>query len=93
MGSCPDLEEFVDLTDIDPVSFDTPYIVVPDETAKLCALLARAMESAGNVGIERFVMRHRQYVAAIRAVDGTLRLSTMATFDPGRYHLEVARQP
>lgn len=83
-----DLEEFVDLTDIDPVYFDTPYIVVPDSTVKPYALLARAMESAGKVGIGRFVMRNKQYVAAVRAVDGTLRMSTMVladeVVDPGQ---------
>ena len=39
-----DLEEFVDLDEIDPVYFDTPYIVAPDKTPKPYALLARAME-------------------------------------------------
>ena len=62
-----DLEEFVDLAEIDPVYFDTPYIVAPDKAAKPYALLARAMEEAGKVAIGRFVMRNKQYVAAVRA--------------------------
>ncbi len=72
-----DLEEFVDLSEIDPVYFDSPYIVAPDRTPKPYALLARAMEQSGKVAIGRFVMRNKQYVAAIRAVDGRLMLSTM----------------
>jgi len=76
-----DLEEFVDLEEIDPVYFDTPYIVAPDKNPKPYALLARAMEAAGKVAIGRFVMRNKQYVAALRAVDGTLLMSTMVFAD------------
>ncbi|MEK7425959.1 MAG: Ku protein [Actinomycetota bacterium] len=76
-----DLEEFVDLAEIDPVYFDTPYIIAPDKTPKPYVLLARAMEEAGKVAIGRFVMRNKQYVAAIRAVDGKLLMSTMVFSD------------
>ena len=76
-----DLEEFVDLDEIDPVYFDSPYIVAPDKTPKPYVLLARAMEEAGKVAIGRFVMRNKQYVAAIRAQDGKLLMSTMVFAD------------
>jgi DNA end-binding protein Ku len=76
-----DLEEFVDLDEIDPVYFDTPYIIAPDKTPKPYVLLARAMEEAGKVGIGRFVMRNKQYVAAIRASEGKLLMSTMVFAD------------
>jgi DNA end-binding protein Ku len=72
-----DLEEFVDLDEIDPSLFDTAFIVAPEKTPKPYKLLALAMEDAGKVAIGRFVMRQKQYVAAIRAVDGLLMLSTM----------------
>jgi DNA end-binding protein Ku len=39
------------------------------------------MEEAGKVGIGRFVMRNKQYTAAIRAVDGHLMMSTLAYDD------------
>ena len=76
-----ELEEFVDLADIDPVYFDSQYIVAPDKTPKPYALLARAMEQAGKVAIGRFVMRNKQYVTALRAVDGKLMMSTMVFAD------------
>lgn len=76
-----ELEEFVDLNEIDPVYFDSPYIVAPDKTPKPYVLLAQAMERAGKVAIGRFVMRNKQYVAAIRAVDGVLLMSTMVFAD------------
>jgi DNA end-binding protein Ku len=76
-----DLEEFVDLADIDPLFYDSAYYLAPDKVAKPYALLARAMEEAGKVGIGRFVMRNKEYVAAVRPVDGRLVLSTMVHAD------------
>ena len=77
-----DIEEFVDLADIDPVYFDASYHLSPDPaTVKAYALLARTMEQAGKVGIARFVMRQKQYLAAIRPVDGHLVLSTLVYED------------
>ncbi|MCU0274752.1 MAG: Ku protein [Acidimicrobiales bacterium] len=77
-----DIIEFVDLADIDPVFYDAAYHVVPDRTAvKPYRLLAEAMEQSGKVGIARFVMRTKQYLAAIRPKDGRLLLSTMVYAD------------
>ena len=63
-----DLEEFVDLADIDPVYFESAYYVAPGANPKPYVLLARAMEESGKVAIGRFVMRNKQYTAAIRAI-------------------------
>jgi DNA end-binding protein Ku len=76
-----DLEEFVELADIDPVYFDTAYYVAPGANPKPYALLARAMEESGKVAIGRFVMRNKQYTAAIRAQEGRLVMSTLAYAD------------
>ena len=73
-----EIEEFVDLADIDPIYYDSAYYLAPDQaTVKPYALLAEAMERSQKVGIARFVMRTKQYLAAIRPVDGKLVLSTM----------------
>ena len=77
-----DIDEFVDLADIDPMFYDNAYHLVPDEqTAKPYKLLATAMEEAGKVGICHFVMRSKQYLGAVRPVDGRLVLSTMVYAD------------
>jgi DNA end-binding protein Ku len=76
-----ELEEFVDLDEIDPVYFDAAYYVAPATTPKPYVLLARAMEESGKVGIGRFVMRNKQYTAAIRAENGRLLMSTLAYAD------------
>lgn len=76
-----DIEEFVDLADIDPIYYDRAYWLAPAGATKPYALLARALEEAGKVGIARFVMRQKQYLAAVRSVDGRLVLSTMSWAD------------
>jgi DNA end-binding protein Ku len=76
-----DLEEFVDLDEIDPVYFDTAYYVAPGATPKPYVLLAKAMEDSGKVAIARFVMRNKQYTAAIRAEGGRLVMSTLSYAD------------
>lgn len=77
-----EIEEFVDLADIDPLFYDTAYYLAPDKTtAKAYKLLATAMERTQKVGIARFVMRTKQYLAAVRPKDGMLVLSTMVYAD------------
>jgi DNA end-binding protein Ku len=83
-----DIEEFVDLDQIDPIYYEHPYYLVPDKRAeKAYRLLAEAMLRANKVAIARFVMRTKQYLAALRPVesdDGTppvLVLSTMLYAD------------
>ena len=77
-----EIEAFVDLADIDPIFYDSAYYVAPDKaTLKPYALLCQAMEESGKVGIARFVMRTKQYLAAIRPIDGKLALSTMVYAD------------
>src|SRR5687768_3419934 len=49
---------FAELTEIDPLFFDKPYYLFPDEQgAKGYALLNRALADAGKVGLAKFVLR------------------------------------
>ncbi len=76
------IDEFVDLADIDPIFYDSAYHLAPDPAAaKPYKLLAAAMEEAGKVAVCHFVMRSKQHLAAVRAVDGRLLLSTMVYDD------------
>jgi DNA end-binding protein Ku len=77
-----DIEQFVDLDEIDPIYYDSAYYVAPDKAAKKpYALLTRAMEQQNKVAIARFVMRSKQYLAALRPKDGVLVMSTMVYAD------------
>lgn len=74
-----DIHDFVDLADIDPIYYDRPYYLAPDGKAagKPYRLLTEAMMQEGKVAIATFVMRNKEYLAAIRARDDLLLLSTM----------------
>jgi DNA end-binding protein Ku len=73
-----DIEEFVELSEIDPVYYDHAYHVAPATGgAKPYQLLLAAMEEAGKVAIGRFVLRTRQQLCALRPAGGLLVLSTM----------------
>jgi DNA end-binding protein Ku len=76
-----EIEEFVDLSAIDPIFYDSAYYLAPDKSSKPYALLARAMEEQGKVALARFVMRTKQYLASVRAKEGMLLLSTMVYAD------------
>jgi DNA end-binding protein Ku len=73
-----EIEDFVALSDIDPVYFDKSYQLAPRAGGeKPYALLLRAMEHAGRVGIGRFVLRTKPHLIAIRPADGVLGLETL----------------
>jgi DNA end-binding protein Ku len=70
--------DFVELDEIDPIYFDSPYYIGPAEGAeKAYSLLATAMERSGKVAIARFVFRNKEHLAAIRPAEGALTLTTM----------------
>ena len=63
-----EVQDFVDLGEIDPIYFDSPYYLGPAEGAeKAYSLLASAMEASGKVAIARFVFRNKEHLAALRA--------------------------
>lgn len=77
-----DVQDFVDLDQIDPIYFDSPYYLGPAEGAeKAYSLLARAMAESGKVAIARFVFRNKEHLAALRPSDGVLTLTTMRFAD------------
>jgi DNA end-binding protein Ku len=77
-----DVRDFVDLDQIDPIYFNSPYYLGPAEGAeKAYSLLAEAMEESGKVAIARFVFRNKEHLAALRPNDGVLTLTTMRFAD------------
>ncbi|MXW61914.1 MAG: Ku protein [Acidimicrobiaceae bacterium] len=90
MARTIDIDEFIDLSDIDPIFYDNAYYLVPgDQASKPYKLLATAMEEAQKVGICHFVMRSKRYLAAVRPVEGRLLLSTMVYHDEIVDHGEI----
>ena len=77
-----DVLDFVDIEEIDPMYFNSPYYLGPDKNAeKAYPLLAAAMEASGKAAITRFVFRNKEHLAALRAADGILTLTTMRFAD------------
>ena len=77
-----EVQDFVEIAEIDPIYFDSPYYLGPAEGAeKAYSLLAQAMEASGKVAIARFVFRNKEHLAAIRPGDGVLTLTTMRFAD------------
>jgi DNA end-binding protein Ku len=81
-----DIRTFVDLDDIDPISFSKTYFLGPgsEETQKAYALLRDAMQGSGKAAIASFVMHGKEYLAAVCAGDGLLVLETLFFADEVR---------
>jgi DNA end-binding protein Ku len=77
-----EIEDFVDLDEIDPIYFDSPYYVLPDEKAqKPYKLLVDAMTRLQKVAVGRVVIRAKERLVAIRPLDGMLCVETMRYAD------------
>ena len=63
-----EIRTFVDLDDIDPIYFNKTYYLGPgsEETGKVYALLRAAMGDSDKAAIASFVMRGKEYLAAVR---------------------------
>jgi DNA end-binding protein Ku len=73
-----DLRRFVKREEIPRQLLERPYVLAPaGESTKAYHLLAETMQRAGKAGIATFVMRGKEYLAAIFAEAGSLRAVTM----------------
>ncbi|MBV9762117.1 MAG: Ku protein [Acidobacteriaceae bacterium] len=62
-----EIGEFVQLSEIDPVYFETSYYVAPEEAGeKAYALLYQALQRTGLVAVARFAMHSREHVVVLR---------------------------
>src|SRR5215216_5656722 len=77
-----ELERFVEADAIDPVFYDrTYYAGAGEKGADAYRLLHDALERTGRAGLGRFTFHNREYLAAIRPLDGVLALHTMRFAD------------
>jgi len=77
-----DIEDFVDLSEIDPVLYDHPYYLAPGPGgAKPYRLLLDAMAETGKVGIATVVIRSKQHLVALRPMGDVLGMATMLFAD------------
>jgi DNA end-binding protein Ku len=91
-----EIHTFVDLDDIDPIYFNKTYYLGPggDDTGKIYALLRAAMGDSDKAAIASFVMRGKEYLAAVRADGDLLALETLFFADEVREpHQQISNLP
>jgi DNA end-binding protein Ku len=77
-----EIQAFVDLKEIQPLFFETPYYLAPGKRGeKAYALLRDAMKKSGKAGIATVVIRTRQYLAAVIPQDELLLMDTLRYAD------------
>jgi DNA end-binding protein Ku len=70
--------EFVELDQINPMYFDTPYYLEPEKKGRHAyALLRDALIDSGRVAIARVVIRSREHIAAVKPNGEALVLELM----------------
>ncbi len=73
-----EIVEFVELTQINPMFFDTPYYLEPEKKGRHAyALLRESLLESGKVGIARVVIRSREHLAALKPNGEALILELM----------------
>lgn len=71
------IEQFVTLSEINPVYFEKTYYVVPTGAEKAYCLLMKAMEEEGKAGLGKTVLGTKESLVLIRANDGAITLTTL----------------
>jgi DNA end-binding protein Ku len=88
-----EVDAFVCVDEIDPVFFDKSYYLgAGDKGEDAYRLLHEALKKTGRAALGRFTFHNREYLAAIRTLDGLLALHTMRfadeLVDPGDVDFE-----
>lgn len=77
-----DVEQFVDVSAVDPIYFESRYYVVPDrEWSSPFRVLRQAMAAADRMAIAWLTLRSRRYLSAMRPYGEVMLLTTMVHAD------------
>lgn len=77
-----DVQQFVDVSAVDPIYFESRYYVVPDrEWSSPFRLLRQAMAAADRMALAWFTLRSRRYLSAVRPFGDVMLLTTMVHAD------------
>ena len=70
--------EFIDMKEVDLIYYDHPYYLVPSKGGeKAYQLLVEVLRQTNKAGLAKFVLRDREYLVAIKSVEGALALITL----------------
>jgi DNA end-binding protein Ku len=72
------IQEFVKLSEVDPIYFHDSYLAVPEEAGrKAYELLLKTLEDSGRAAIAKVSMHRREYLLIMRPRENGLTLHTM----------------
>jgi DNA end-binding protein Ku len=95
-GKVIEIEEFVPGDEIDPIFVEKTYFVGCRDDGDAYKVFKEALEETGRVGIGRFTFHDREYLAAVRPLDGVLALHTLRfhdeIVDPGDLEVTIPRK-
>ncbi len=81
------IEEFVQETEIDSMYYETPYYLEPQKSgSKAYGLLRDALKKTGKVGLGTYVLRSKESLCLIKAINDVLILQNI------RYDSEIRKQ-
>lgn len=81
------INQFVNLTEVDPIYFDKSYYVIPKGADKAYTLLLSAMEKENKAGLAKTVLGTKDTLLLIRAKNGKMLASTLY------FANEIQKQP
>ena len=81
------IDKFVHYLGVDPLYFQSSYILGPDKSGDAYGLLFATLKKKGMAGVGRYTMRTKEYPVLIHAYRGALILTTLRypneVIDPG----------
>ncbi len=81
------IQQFVSLSEVDPIFFDKTYYIKPTGADKAYNVLLKAMETEKKAGIAKTVLGTKETLLLIRAKDGKMIANTLF------FHNEVQKAP
>ncbi len=81
------IDEFVNLSEVDPVYYDKAYFVKPIGADKAFHVLLKAMEAEKKAGIAKTVLGTKETLILLRVRDGNMLVNTL------HFHSEIQSAP
>jgi DNA end-binding protein Ku len=75
------IEKFVYYLSLDPIYFETPYILVPDRSEEAYSLLVTALQDIGRAAVGTITLRTKEYPVVVHVYGGGLVLTTLRHAD------------
>ena len=75
------ISKFVYYLSLDPIYFESSYVLVPDKSEEAYSLLVTALQELGRAAAGTITLRTKEYPAVVHVYDGALVLTTLRHAD------------